>query len=305
MSERAVDELEIFRRRYDRERRARKEAEVFAETKTRELYETNQALQRLAATLQEQVAERTAELRRIAEEAVAANEAKSLFLGAVSHELRTPLNAIIGYGELLAEELTEFAGAGELVSEADKIVQAARHLHALVNDLLDLQKVEAGKLVLTFSDVDVEGVVTEVTDALGAKLQDGANALRVAVEPGAGRLRTDELRLRQVLYNLLSNAAKFTREGTVAVRARPALRSGRRGVVFEVEDTGAGMTPEQLGRLFTPYVQVDEVLARRHGGTGLGLALTRRLCQLLGGEITVESESGRGSCFRVFLPAAV
>ena len=298
-----MDELEIFRRRYDRERRARKEAEGFAEAKTRELYETNQALQRLAATLQEQVAERTAELQRIAEEAVAANEAKSLFLGAVSHELRTPLNAIIGYGELLGEELAEI-DAGDLGSQADKIVQAARHLHALVNDLLDLQKVEAGKLVLSFSDVDVAGVVAEVTDALGAKLQDEANALRVTIEPAARRLRTDALRLRQVLYNLLSNAAKFTHEGTVSLRARAATRSGRRGVVFEVEDTGAGMTPEQLGRLFTPYVQVDEVLARRHGGTGLGLALTRRLCQLLGGEITVESEAGRGSCFRVFLPAA-
>jgi len=298
-----VDELEIFRRRYDRERRARKEAEGFAEAKTRELYETNQTLQRLAATLQEQVAERTAELQRIAEEAVAANEAKSLFLSAVSHELRTPLNAIIGYGELLGEELAE-QGAGDLGSQADKIVGAARHLHALVNDLLDLQKVEAGKLVLTFSDVDVAGVVAEVTDALGAKLQDEANALRVTIEPAARRLRTDALRLRQVLYNLLSNAAKFTHEGTVSLRARAATRSGRRGVVFEVEDTGAGMTPEQLGRLFAPYVQVDEVLARRHGGTGLGLALTRRLCQLLGGEITVESEAGRGSCFRVFLPAA-
>ena len=299
-----MDEAEIFRRRLDRERRARKEAEGFAEAKTRELYETNQALQRLAATLQEQVDERTAELRRVAEEAVAASQAKSMFLSNVSHELRTPLNAIIGYAELLGEELTDLAGGEELATQADKIVQAARHLHALVNDLLDLQKIEAGKLVLSFSEVDVVAVVEEVTGALGPALEAGGNALRVAIDPDAGWLRTDELRLRQVLYNLLSNATKFTRDGAIVLRARPATRNGRLGQVFEVEDTGPGMAPEQVARLFAPYVQVDEVLARRHGGTGLGLALTRRLCQLLGGEITVESEVGRGSCFRVFLPAA-
>jgi signal transduction histidine kinase len=298
-----MDELELLRRRYERERSARKAAESFAEAKTREQYETNQALQRLAATLQEQVDERTTELRRIADEALVANRSKSLFLSNVSHELRTPLNAILGYGELLVEELEE-RGEPELGAIAGRIAQAAHHLHALVNDLLDLQKIEAGKLLLSFSEVDVEALVAEVGDMVGPKLRDHRDVLRTLVEPDARRLRTDSLRLRQILFNLLSNAAKFTQDGEVTLRVRAAAQGGSVGLVFEVADTGAGMSAEQLARLFAPYVQVDVVLARRHGGTGLGLALTRRLCQLLGGEISVESEAGRGSCFRVYLPAA-
>ena len=299
-----MDELELLRRRYERERLARKAAESFAEAKTREQYETNQALQRLAATLQEQVDVRTAELRRIADAAQVANRTKSLFLSNVSHELRTPLNAILGYGELLVEELEERSEA-ELGGIAGRIAQAAKHLHALVNDLLDLQKIEAGKLLLSFSEVDVVAMVAEVGDMVGPTLRDHGDALRVVVDPDARRLRTDALRLRQILFNLLSNAAKFTQDGEVALRVRTAARGSSVGLLFEVTDTGAGMSSEQVARLFAPYVQVDEVLARRHGGTGLGLALTRRLCQLLGGEISVESETDRGSCFRVFLPESL
>lgn len=299
-----MDELEALRRRVERERAARKAAEKIAEAKTRELYEANQSLTQLAASLQERVDLRTAELKRIAEEALAASRTKSLFLSNVSHELRTPLNAILGYGELLSEELGERveSGLGDL---AGRMTEAAHHLHALVNDLLDLQKIEVGKLVLSFADVDVAAVISAVSDAVGPALRRHDNVLRVAIAPGARRLWTDELRLRQILSNLLSNAAKFTQNGEVALRVELAEPAGYpAGLVFEVADTGAGMSSEQVGRLFVPYVQVDEVLARRHGGTGLGLALTQQLCRLLGGEISVESEAGRGSCFRVVLPVA-
>jgi len=298
-----MDELEFLRRRGERERAARKAAEKFAEAKTRELYEANQSLTRLAASLQERVDLRTAELKRIADDALAASRTKSLFLSNVSHELRTPLNAILGYGELLGEELAERgeSGLGDL---AGRMTEAAHHLHALVNDLLDLQKIEVGKLVLSFADVDVAAVVAAVGDAVGPSLRRHDNVLRVAIAPEARRLWTDELRLRQILSNLLSNAAKFTQNGEVVLRVGLEDRAGAAGLVFEVADTGAGMSKEQVGRLFVPYVQVDEVLARRHGGTGLGLALTQQLCRLLGGEISVESEAGRGSCFRVVLPVA-
>ena len=298
-----MDELEILRRRLDRERQARKTAEGFAESKTRELYEANRALQQLTSTLQEQVEARTAELRETTELALAASRTKSMFLSNVSHELRTPLNAILGYAQLLIEELDD-RGDGELGDMAARIVQAAQHLHALVDDLLDLQKIEAGKLVLTITPVDVAAVVREVSDAVGPALRAHGNALTLALAPGAHRLRTDELRLRQILVNLLGNAAKFTQRGQIALRVRPEARGAGAGLRFEIEDSGVGMSPEQVARLFSPYVQVDEVLARRLGGTGLGLALTRRLCELLGGEITVESAVGRGSCFRVFLPDA-
>jgi signal transduction histidine kinase len=296
-----MDELEALRRRVERERVARKAAEQFAEAKTRELYEANQSLTRLAASLQERVDLRTAELKRIAEEALAASRTKSLFLSNVSHELRTPLNAILGYGELLGEELVERGepGLGDL---AGRMIEAAHHLHALVNDLLDLQKIEVGKLVLAFADVDVAAVIAAVGDAVGPALRRHDNVLRVEIAPEARRLWTDELRLRQILSNLLSNAAKFTQNGEVVLRVGLEERAGRPGLLFEVADTGAGMSVEQVGRLFVPYVQVDEALARRHGGTGLGLALTQQLCRLLGGEISVESEAGRGSCFRVYLP---
>lgn len=298
-----MEEIELLRRRLERERSARKAAESFAETKTRELFEANQALQRLATTLQEQVDARTAALRSTAEEALAASRMKSIFLSNVSHELRTPLNAIIGYGELLCDELTE-KRADDLAEQAARIVTAAQHLHALVNDLLDLQKVEADKLMVCPSDIDIPSLVGQVCDAVAPTMRRQNNALVVEMEPGLRTFRSDELRLRQILVNLMSNAAKFTRDGRVTLRVHVSAGGGRDSLIVEVEDTGVGMTPDQITRLFAPFAQVNEALARRHHGTGLGLALTRRLCRLLGGEVTVVSEPGRGSCFRASVCAA-
>jgi signal transduction histidine kinase len=292
-----MDELEVLRLRVQRELRARKAAEELAESRTRELFAANEALKTLNATLSEQVEVRTGELRDAAEAALAASSAKSLFLGNVSHELRTPLNAIVGYAELLGEEL-EQRGLADLAEDAARIIASSHHLLALVNDLLDLQKVESGQMVLQFAEIDIRATLAVVVDGLQPALRAGRNTLTVELDPAVDGLYSDELRVRQILFNLLSNAAKFTRDGKIHVR----VRVEGAGLLLEVEDSGIGMSPEQLARLFTPYVQVSAELARRLGGTGLGLALTRRLCQLLGGDIDVESVPGSGSRFRVTLP---
>ena len=229
--------------------------------------------------------------------AEAANLAKSRFLANMSHELRTPLNAIIGYSEMLEEDASGEAET-QTVADLRRIRAAGHHLLRLINDVLDLSKVEAGRVELHIERVDIETLVQDVASTVRPMVDRNGNKLEIALHGEAGALDTDATRLRQILVNLLSNAAKFTEKGTVRLEAS---REGD-SVVFRVEDTGIGMTEEQLGRVFEPFAQADESTTRRFGGTGLGLAICRQFCELLGGSVEAKSTPGSGSAFTVRLP---
>ena len=239
------------------------------------------------------------DLLRARREAENANSAKSQFLASMSHELRTPLNAIIGYSEMLQEDAAE-SGEARAVPDLQKIHAAGKHLLTLINDVLDLSKIEAGKMQLHLESFDVAPLVEQVAATIQPLVERNANRLELRCDASVGAARSDTTRLRQVLLNLLSNACKFTDHGRITLEVE---RSGD-ALVFRVRDSGIGMTPEQLGRLFQAFSQADASTAARYGGTGLGLVITRRLCQLMGGDVVVESEPGAGSTFTVRLPAA-
>jgi PAS domain S-box-containing protein len=235
--------------------------------------------------------------RQLAEEA---NQTKSSFLANMSHELRTPLNAIIGYSEILEEELGEGGPGADaaLLRDVARIKGAGKHLLGLINDVLDLSKIEAGKVELHHEAVDVRQLVEQVCSTLQPLLEANRNRLHVAIDAGVGLVETDATRMRQVLLNLLSNAAKFTHDGDVWLDLRCALDpAGVERLHVDVRDSGIGMTPAQLARLFQPFVQADASTTRKYGGTGLGLVISRRLCRLMGGDVSVSSSPGQGSCF--------
>lgn len=229
-----------------------------------------------------------------------ANAAKSRFLANMSHELRTPLSAIIGFAELLREEAAELP-PDEVQKDLEKIAGAGRHLLALINDILDLSKVEAGKLELVLEAVDLRALVKEVEATVAQLIEKNGNRLEVLFSTEAPVIRADGTRVRQVLYNLLSNAAKFTNGGRVRLEVRGEREKGEHFVTFVVSDEGIGMSPEEMGRLFQPFTQADATTHRTYGGTGLGLALSRRFCRLMGGDLTVDSTPGVGSTFRARL----
>ncbi|MEQ1569747.1 MAG: response regulator [Myxococcota bacterium] len=239
------------------------------------------------------------------DKAIQASRAKSTFLANMSHELRTPLNAIMGYAELIGEEI-EFGDPDNALEDVPKIVTAGKHLMALIDHVLDLSKIEAGKLVLDRTEVPLDPLVEEVMATirpLGAKR---SNAVTCLVEGPLGTVINDPLRLKQVLINLLSNATKFTERGVVGLVARrlpPNLASPER-VQFLVSDTGIGMSEEQLAKVFDDFVQGDASTTRRFGGTGLGLSISRRIVRMMGGDVTVTSEPGVGSVFTVEVPIA-
>ena len=236
------------------------------------------------------------------EQAEEANRTKSGFLATMSHELRTPLNAILGYSEMLIED-AEGSNRAELVPDLKRIHTAGKHLLTLINDILDLSKIEAGKLEIHVDECPVQTIVGGVVTTVGPLMAANTNELEVVCADDLGVMRSDATRVRQILFNLLSNAAKFTNHGTVTFRARRETADGFDWVVFQVSDTGIGMTPEQIGRLFQPFSQADSSTSRKYGGTGLGLAISRRIARTLHGDISVESAIGRGSSFTVRLPA--
>lgn len=253
------------------------------------------------------------ELRRARDAAEAASRAKSALLMTVSHELRTPLNHIIGYGEMVREELAA-RGQDDLLSDMGRIDDASRHLLRQIDELLDLATIEAGVVRLTPQPFVIAQLIDELRAEVRPLLERNNNTLQVEVDDAATMV-ADRVRVRQVLHNLLSNAAKFTEHGAVTLRmhtgsepvedpAEPARPASRPELVsFEISDTGVGMSDEQRAMLFEPF-QIADVTTRRHGGAGLGLAIARRLCRLMGGDITVVSQPGCGSTFTVWLPQA-
>jgi signal transduction histidine kinase len=230
-----------------------------------------------------------------------ASEHKSQFLASMSHELRTPLNAIIGLTEMMVTNAARF-GTEKALEPLRRVNAAGTHLLSLINEVLDLSKIEAGKLELNPEPVNVAQLIDEVIGTAGQLAEKNNNRLVVEAQENVSSLHADSLRLKQILLNLLSNACKFTKEGEVALRVR-RVADGRDWVELAVADTGIGMTAEQQAKLFQDFTQADSLTARRYGGTGLGLALSRKLARMMGGDVTVTSEPGKGSVFTVRLPA--
>src|SRR5258708_34741377 len=254
--------------------------------------------------LDQLVAQRTAELEAKSAELEAASAHKSQFLANMSHELRTPVNAMIGVSEMLPED------AGHLerkdgVEALERILRAAQHLLALINDILDLSKIDAGKMEVHLESVDPAPLIEEIAATIRPLAEKNGNRVEVDRAIDLGRVRADSKRLRQALLNLASNAAKFTDNGTIRITGGRASENGRDWTVLSVSDTGIGMTAQQVSRLFQDFVQADTSTTRKYGGTGLGLAISRRFFRMLGGDIIVENAPGRGSTFTIRLPIIV
>jgi signal transduction histidine kinase len=254
------------------------------------------------------ISERNHRLHSAKEAAEAANRLKSMFLLNMSHELRTPLNAIIGYSEMVQEEATDLGEAARhFIPDLQKVQGAGKHLLALIDSILEISKIEAGTMELHLETFDIASMLREVVTAIQASVEEKANTLEVRSASGLGTMRADLSKVRQSLFNLLSNACKFTERGriTLTVSRTSDSLSSADWITFRISDTGIGITPEQMAKLFQPFTQADASTTRQYGGAGLGLAITKRFCQMMGGDITVDSEVGKGSTFTIRLPTQV
>ncbi|MFZ2491157.1 MAG: response regulator [Thermoanaerobaculia bacterium] len=244
------------------------------------------------------------DLAEARDSALAANSTKSQFLANMSHELRTPLNAIIGYSEMLQEDATDM-GEESFVADLQKIHSAGKHLLGLINDILDISKIEAGKMQIFLEDFEVGTMVGDVVTTVKPLVEKNSNQIEVVCDPAIGSMHADVTRVRQILFNLLSNSSKFTKEGKITLDARREQGDDGEWIVFRVSDTGIGMTPDQVAKLFKPFTQADASTTRKYGGTGLGLTISRHFCQMMNGELLLESEYGKGTMFTARIPAVV
>jgi two-component system sensor histidine kinase/response regulator len=276
----------------EQEIRIRKEAEVEASQAHEQQREIAQQLSLLVD-----------DLRVTQQQAETATRAKSEFLASISHELRTPLNAIILYSELL-QELAADREQDNSIADLQRINAAGKHLLELINGILDLSKIEAGKMGLSLESFNVKTLVDGLADTIAPLVRKNNNTLTVRCGD-LGTMHADPMRMRQILLNLLGNATKFTHDGAITLSASRSVSNGVPSIEFTVTDTGVGMTPEQTQTIFEAFTQANADTSRKYGGTGLGLALVWRFCQLMGGHVRVESKPGRGSCFTVQLPIEV
>ena len=286
-------------RRVARERAARKEAERLLEAKARDLYDTNTALKALTKQLEEQVQARTLELRQALHRVESASKAKDAFLALVSHEIRTPMNSVLGLVQLL-----EFSRLVPQQREQLALIRSSsEHLLELINSILDFSKIEAGQLVLSLGEFDPSAELRKVLEMVRPAIELKGLALEAAIAPDTPRvLRGDAMRLRQIVANLLSNALKFTAQGTIRLEAGFAAQAdGTVRMDCAVTDSGIGIAADQFHRLFRDFSQVHDAAMHRQGGTGLGLAICKRLCQAMGGDIAVESVEHQGSTFRFWV----
>jgi signal transduction histidine kinase/CheY-like chemotaxis protein len=246
--------------------------------------------------------EKNSELLESQKAAEAANEAKSTFLANMSHELRTPLNAIIGYSEMLIEDAED--ENEDFIPDLDKINNSGKHLLGLINDILDLSKVESGKMELYLEEFDLEKVMNEIESTIKPLVEKNNNTMNIDYDTNVKTMKADVTKVRQILFNLLSNASKFTKEGIISIKVSDT-NTIENGIDFTISDTGIGMNPEQVEKVFKPFTQADEKTTRKFGGTGLGLTITKMFTEMMGGSINIESKEGRGTTFIVTMPVHV
>ncbi|MBN1993460.1 MAG: hypothetical protein JW953_12235 [Anaerolineae bacterium] len=307
-----------FKQQLEQERQARQQAEHLAEQHSLALQQAHQKIHQLTKRLEEVAMAHTTELMKAQERALEASTATSTFLANMSHELRTPLNTIIGYSEILLEEAQNL-GQDDFVLDLQMIESAGKQLLALISDVFDLSKIEAGRMDLDLETFEIAKMIEDVVVAAQLLVTKNNNTLEVDFDDHVGVMRADLTKVRQILFNLLSNAAKFTEQGTIKliIERRPAAAGNPSPgamnhacqspdeIIFRVIDTGIGITPDQMECIFEPFTQVDGSTTRKYGGTGLGLTICQHFCQMMGGRISVESEFGRGSTFTVYLPAEI